>query len=352
MSVDPQQSSKSQMLKEAQEAPERVREFLEGDLALYHELGAKLRALRPSVMGTFARGSSDNVATYASYLIPQCTGTVVASLPPSLVTVLESKLNLAKQFVLSISQSGGSPDINGALEHARQQGALTAALVNDVNSSLAKRAEVLLPQRAGAELSLAATKTVLCSMTAVARLAAEWSQDARLQVALRELPETMFEAYNRGTLVDPGYAEGVSSAFVLSRAYGMTAAQEVSLKIKELCGLHSESFSSAEVLHGPREIVNEKFLIIALALPGAGEKNVIDAAHQMKEQGARVVLFGSSTARTEALPFVEVPVTSDLRLAPIAALQLIYPWLERISKSLGRDPDRPRYLKSKVVKTL
>ena len=84
----------SQMLKDAQEAPDCIRQVLSKDGAAYSKLGQRLRDLDPACVTTIARGSSDHAANYASYLIPLCTGKVVASLAPSVTTVLRAKLKL------------------------------------------------------------------------------------------------------------------------------------------------------------------------------------------------------------------------------------------------------------------
>lgn len=338
----------SQMLTEAQEAPRRVRELLELDQDLYAGLGRRLRDLNPAMVATVARGSSDHAATYASYLFPLCTGRLVASIPPSVVTVLKAPVNLKGQFVLGISQSGGSPDILRTMEAARASGALTAALLNVTESPVGKAAEVVLDQRAGVEKALAATKSVLCTKTAIARLAGEWSQDQGLLSALRELPDVLSRAVDLGGGLDDRLLRDVSNVFVLSRGLGFGAAHEISLKIKETCGLHAEAFSTAEVRHGPREIVDQKYAIIALALPGSGQEDVIAAAKELQTQGAKVLLLAPSTAS----PTFALPEMRDSRLAPIVALQVLYPWLARVSKALGRDPDRPKTLKSKVIQTI
>lgn len=342
-------TDKSRMLAESLEAPARVSEFLSSDRELYAGLGRRLRELNPAFVATIARGSSDHAANYAAYLIPQCTGRAVASIPPSVVTVLKAPLRLERQFVLAISQSGGSPDLLRALEAARKSGALTAALVNDASSPLARAAEVVLDQRAGAETSLAATKSALCTLAAIARLTAEWSEDGELKRGLSELPGALESAAASGMALDAGLLRGVSNVYVLSRGLGLSSALEISLKLKETCGIHAEAFSAAEVLHGPREIVGAGFLVIAIALSGSGRDDVLAAAAEMKAQGARVLVVAPKGAGPDS---AELPELSDPRLLPLAALQLLYPWIARTSKDLGRDPDRPKTLTSKVIKTV
>jgi glucosamine--fructose-6-phosphate aminotransferase (isomerizing) len=329
----------SQMLSDAEEAPECVEKVLSSDAEIYLELGRRLRVLQPAFAATIARGSSDHAATYASYLIPVCTGRVVASIAPSLVSVLKAPLDLKGQLVLPISQSGRSPDIIATVERAKKSGALTAAIVNDVQSPVAGLVDFLLPQHAGQE-GIAATKTVLCTLTAIARLVQEWTEDKTLKKSLSQLPEVLRAAHREGLQLDENQLKGVSSAYVLSRGLGLSSALEVALKLKETCGIHAEGFSTAEVRHGPREIVHAGFMVLALALPGSGREDVLAAASELQSQGARVMILDLGTA------------SIDPRLAPIVALQTIYPWLARSSQALGLDPDRPRNLKSKVVETV
>jgi glutamine---fructose-6-phosphate transaminase (isomerizing) len=338
----------SQMMLEAKESAERVKILLEKDSSVYESLGEELRSRNPHFVCTIARGSSDHGATYASYLLPMCTGKVVASLPPSLTTVLKAPLDLKNQFALSLSQSGGSPDLLASLKLANEKGAITAAIVNETNSPLAKEAKWLLPQHAGKEKSIAATKTVICTMVAVARLAAEWAQDKKLLSGLKNLPEALEDAYEKGCEAEVKAFQKVSHIYVLSRGLGLAAAMETALKLKEVGGLQAEAFSTAEVRHGPKEIVNEKFLILALAIPGSGLEDVIAASNELRAQGAKVFLI----APKKYSPQMELPEFEENRLAPILALQAIYPWLTKASKFLGRDPDQPKVLKEKVVQTI
>ncbi len=336
------------MLIESQDAQNKVQEMLLRETDAYAELGKKLRSLNPSLVGTIARGSSDHAAGYAKYLIPQCTGRVVASIPPSIVTVLDAPLRMKEAFVLALSQSGGSPDILAALERARKGGAYTASLVNQPGSAVAKASEVALSQGAGEEKSITATKSVLCTMTGIARIAAAWSEDTALSRGLEKLPSVLRQAAAVGTEIDDGILKGVSHAFVISRGLGYGASTELALKFKETCGIHAEAFSTAELRHGPREIVDRNFLVLALALPGSGEKDVVQAAQEMKAQGARVLLIGTAACK----PDFVLPETPDFRLAPLVALQLLYPWIARVAVALGRNPDKPKTLAGKVIKTV
>lgn len=334
------------MFAESLEAPDRVQDLLLKDTDLYRDLGARLRRLDPRGVATIARGSSDHAANYAAYLVPRCTGRVVASLPPSVVTVLDARLKMDGHFALALSQSGGSPDLLNTLKRCRDGGALTASLVNMPGSALAAAAEIALSQHAGPEQSITATKSVLCTLTGIARVVAEWAQDPALLAGLGELPAVLREASRGADGLDASLLRGVSHAFTLSRGLGYGAATELALKLKETCGVHAEAFSTAEVRHGPREIVNKDYLVIAIAVPGSGDADVLAASAELKAQGARVITVGA--AGTD----FPLPRMQDTRLAPLAALQLLYPWIARSAEALGRNPDKPKTLAGKVIQTV
>ena len=181
----------SLMLEESLEAPERVAGQLARDADLYAALGERLRRAPPPGALTIARGSSDNAAAYGAYLLTLLAGLPVASLPPSLVTLERARLAVDGHLALAVSQSGRSPDIVACLEAARQAGAVAVAVVNDPASPLADAADTVLPQHAGPERSVAATKSFITSLTAIARLAVAWRPDPALAADLERLPDRL-----------------------------------------------------------------------------------------------------------------------------------------------------------------
>ena len=131
----------SLMLEETRSAPARVADMLAKDGDAYAALAAELRRREPAFVVTVARGSSDHAALYLASLVGILAGRVTASLPPSLVTRFQATLSFQGAFVVSLSQSGASPDIVRTLEAARAGGAITAAIVNQPDSPLAYVAE-------------------------------------------------------------------------------------------------------------------------------------------------------------------------------------------------------------------
>src|SRR5262249_44805173 len=144
---------------------------------------------------TVARGSSDHAAHYMAYLVMARLGRLVTSLPMSLVTLYQSSLVCDGLVALAFSQSGQSPDLVAPLRYFGEHGARTIAFVTDPASPLAQAAGRCVPLHAGAETSVAATKSYIAQLAAGAALANAWQQDAALAAALDALPNALDAAW-------------------------------------------------------------------------------------------------------------------------------------------------------------
>jgi glutamine---fructose-6-phosphate transaminase (isomerizing) len=331
------------MAVEAAEAPEVVARFLTHNAAALRDLGQRLRDKPPSVILTSARGSSDHAATYLKYLIEITLGVPCASIGASVASVWHSKLKLNNAVCITISQSGKSPDIISLQQAARNAGALTVAIVNQPNSPVEQAADVYLPLCAGAENSVAATKSFIASLVAGAAITAHWSEDKQLAASLTGLPEKLEVAK---TLRWPNLVERLAEAhslYVLGRGPGLAIAAECALKLKETCGLHAEGLSLAEVMHGPLELVLPGFPIWAFSANDLARNNSQQALQRLRKTGADVFVVEQG-----GLEFVE---TGHPLLDPISMVQTAYMNIECLAQKLQRDPDKPRML-SKVTETV
>jgi glutamine---fructose-6-phosphate transaminase (isomerizing) len=337
----------SLMLKETREAPARVAAMLARDERDYRVLAESLAAQAPSFAATVARGSSDHAATYAASLLGITAGLVVASIPPSLVTRYRVELDLRRALVLAISQSGASPDLVATLRAASACGACTVAIVNAEDAPLAGVARHVLPQRAGPERSVAATKSFICSLACIARLIAHWRSDATLAATLGRLPARLEAALGcdwSGALELLGQA---SSLYVVGRGVGFGIVHEWALKLKETSGLHAEALSAAEVQHGPRAVIDRAFPVLVLALEDPAGRDAAAFAAELAARGHAVAVASAAPVAKRHLP---LPPPLHPLLDPIVAAQAFYPFAARLAEARGRDPDRPHGL-SKVTTT-
>jgi glucosamine--fructose-6-phosphate aminotransferase (isomerizing) len=301
-------------------------------------------------VATVARGSSDHAASYAASLFGILTGRATATLPPSLVTRYGARLDLTQALVLGISQSGASPDLIQVMAAAHQTGASRVAIVNAADSPLAAQADWLLPQRAGPEHAVAATKSFILTMVCVVRLIAAWTQDASLTNALTRLPDSLQAALSCDWSASlTGFAQAKRGAYVVGRGPVLAVAQEAALKLKETSNLHAEAISAAEIQHGPRAVADAGFPVLALGLNDAGGADTRTLAAELARAGVPVSLAAPSP--TSAGLHLPLPPPLHPMLDAIPAVLAFYVFADALAALRGLDPDRPRGLR-KITETL
>ena len=310
-------------------------------------LTVELRARRPVVALTVARGSSDHAANYLSYLTMKRLGVPVVSLPPSLVTMHQAPLAVVEQPVFALSQSGASPDLVETISALQRARAITAALVNHTDSALARTCRFVIPLLAGEERSVAATKTFIAQLAAAARIVGRWQQDASLLAALAALPEDLRQALSHDWARAFAILTQSERAMVVGRGLGWSVALEAALKLKETSGIQAEAFSSAEIRHGPLALVEKAYPVIVFALRGPEQAGMLDLARDLRTKGARVILVAPAGVDGCDLP---VEVTGHQDLDPIAAILSFYLVAEQVARARGRNPDEPHHLQ-KVTHT-
>lgn len=340
--------SETRMYAEAGESGAAVTRLLAANAAGIGRIAARLRADPPQVVVTCGRGSSDHAATYGKYLIETLVGVTTASAALSVSSVYTpppAPGPRASRLCIAISQSGRSPDLLAAVAAQRASGAFVIALVNAEGSPLADMADEVLALSAGKETSVAATKSYIASLAALASLAAAWASDAELNAAVARLPELLPRAFALDWQAAIPTLRDAANMFVMGRGYGLGVAQEAALKLKETCGLHAEGFSSAEVKHGPMAIVRERFPVFAFAGSDATGDDVRETAALFASRGAPVALADAMGAAGSLPTIAEHPV-----IEPILMIQSFYAFAARLSVARGCNPDCPPFL-NKVTRT-
>lgn len=336
------------MFQEAAESASAVERQLKENHHKMLELVKVLRFMAPNVIVTCARGSSDHAATYGKYLFETLIGVVTSSSAPSVSSIYDASQRMGNALFIAISQSGKSPDLISQTKAAKKAGAMVVALVNVEDSPLAAIADVVLPLYAGAELSVAATKSYICSLSALLQLAAYWSGDSNLLKALDSLPEMLRRSWKLDWSPAVEALLGERNLFVNGRGYGFGVALEAALKFKETCGLHAEALSAAEVMHGPMAIVGKGFPVLLFGQNDKTRGGIDDLAKEFSSRGAKVMLAAEGGETQWRLPVVAGahPVCS-----PLLSIQSFYRMVNELSLARGFDPDLPPHL-NKVTKTV
>jgi glucosamine--fructose-6-phosphate aminotransferase (isomerizing) len=338
----------TRMYEEAYSAPAIVDTQLQKNAHLVARIGSLLRDRNPQVVLTCARGSSDHAATYGKYLIETFAGIPTASFAPSISSIYAARQHMQGAVFLALSQSGASPDLLASATAAKEAGALVIALINVADSPLAELADEVLPLHAGTETSIAATKSYIATLTALAHLVAAWTDSVELSDALGALPAQLADARDLDWRPAVEALESARNFFVIGRGLGLGIAQEAALKFKETAGLHAEAYSAAEVRHGPMAIVDHGFPVLLFTQDDGTRAGVDAVVQDFTERGAVVLVAGKSYDNTVNLPS---PKGVAAATAPIVFIQSFYPMVNALAVARGYDPDSPPHLR-KVTETL
>lgn len=344
-----QDQTPTHMAAEIRETPAAVARLIEREHGSIRSLGQRIRALDPAVVVTCARGSSDNATAYFKYLSEILLGVPVASIGPSVASLYKAPLKLKNTVVVSVSQSGQSPDIVALQAAAREAGAFSIAVVNQTDSPLAAMADAVIPLHAGPEQSVAATKSCIGSAVALAALVAEWRDDAALREAVARLPGALQATLAHGWDGALPTFEAAQSAYVVGRGPALPVAAEAALKLKETCVLHAEAFSGAEVMHGPLQLLHDGFPVMAFRQ--RDESFDAMAASVARLRAVRGRVFEVMAGDPAGPDHLTVATTGHAALDPLTMLLSFYGFAERLSRARGHAPDRPSLLR-KVTETI
>ena len=306
---------------------------------------ARVEQTRPRIVVFCGRGSSGHVGVYLRYLFEARLGLLASAAAPSVVTAYRRPPEMRGALFVVVSQSGRSPDLVNATQVARKHGALTLAIVNDQDSPTAAASELVLPIGAGAEHSVAATKTVVLSMIAGAQLVAALARDDDLVAGLGQLPLRLSRALDCDWSTWADSAARAAAAFVVGRGYGLGCVREIALKVAEILRVPTLGHSAAELRHGPRASISPSTPVLVLRQNDEAATAIDDLVKDLNDANETLFVAGGPAG---TLPWIGDghPVYD-----PVLMLVPAYRAIEAVARRRGFDPDNPPHL-SKVTKTL
>ena len=140
----------------------------------------------------------------------------------------------------------------------------------------------------------------------------------------------------------------LQNGFIISRGLGYALSTEISLKFKELCQEQIEPFSSAEVMHGPRSLIQDKFKLFIITLIDNSGKSVSKNMDELIKLTNKFYELKPKDSFNSPLSYTS---TDLVEIDSIILMSKFYPWIIKYSSLKGLDPDKPRYL-TKVTRTI
>jgi glucosamine--fructose-6-phosphate aminotransferase (isomerizing) len=265
-------------------------------------------------------------------------------------------------LAIFVSQSGETADTLAALRYCAPK-AMTLAVVNVPESSIARESDLALPILAGAEIGVASTKAFTCQLTVLAILALKAAQDrgrtsaetlAETLAALRTLPGQMAQALTADDEIRDiayGLSESTSALF-LGRGAMYPLALEGALKLKEISYIHAEGYASGELKHGPIALIDGTMPVVVMAPHDSLFDKTVSNMQEVMARAGKVILMtdraGAERASDGTWKRVVMPTVPEF-LAPIlyAIPAQLLAYHAAVAK--GTDVDQPRNLAKSVT---
>jgi glucosamine--fructose-6-phosphate aminotransferase (isomerizing) len=353
----PVEAPGSVFLREIREQPAALERLLEHE-PLYAEVAGTMRARGLTTVRMIGHGSSDNAASYGVYAFGLLPGWTALRDSISLAVYYGAELDLRNSCVLALSQSGRTPDVLDYVARARARGAFTVAVTNDEGSALAEAAETVLPLAAGDELAVAATKTYVNQLAALALLAGHATGTATGRAVANGVRETaglldgILPTLERRVSEIAVALAFVGRMFVIGRGPEFATAREISLKLLETCRIAAEPLTATDLAHGPVAALDGLFPVWAIAADDESLPAVREAAGRVRAAGATLIASGTAAGAIDGAAYVvPLPKPSLPVLTPLLSVApgQVLSWA--LARAKGLDPDRPTGL-SKITLAL
>ena len=265
-----------------------------------------------------------------------------------------------KTLCIYISQSGETADTIAALKLAKKKGAKTISISNVIGSSITRESDYSIYTHAGPEIAVASTKAYTSQVTLLAILGMYFAQVIEtgknkeineLKQEILKLP-SQIEEILEDTTKEKDFAKKVykeKDMFFLGRGTDYAVSLEGSLKLKEISYIHSESYASGELKHGPIALIENGVTVIAtMTDPKLIEKSISNV-QEVVTRGAKVFAITSEDIKNDGFEeTIKIPKTSPL-ISPVLSVVPMQLLSYYISKEKGLDVDKPRNLAKSVT---
>jgi glucosamine--fructose-6-phosphate aminotransferase (isomerizing) len=332
-------------LAEIREQPQALLRLLD-HAPLYEEVARAAVEREPHIVRLVGHGSSDNAASYGVYAFGIESAWTALRDSISLSVYYGAELELERSIVVALSQSGRTPDVVAYVKRATERGALTIAITNEPGSELAQAAQAMLPLAAGPENAVAASKTYLNQIAALALLAGAVSgRTGEVVDGIRRVAELMTESL-------PGFESAVAPVasafayvgrmFVIGRGIEFTTAREIALKLTETCRVAAEPLTSTDLAHGPIAALDPLFPVWTIASRDEALPTVVEAARRAREAGATLVASGNAQEEIEGAAYrLPVPGAALAILSPLLSVLPGQLFAAALASAKGLDSDNP-----------
>ena len=356
------------MLKEINEQPDVMRNFLSGKLHSASEPikldevkldKAKLKDLNR--IQVVACGTSLHAAMVGKYIIEELCE-IPVDVEASSEYIYRKTVTDEHTLVIGVSQSGETADTLTAVKQSKARGSHILIITNRPDSAMAREADSLIPVNAGIEVSVAATKSYVAQLMAFYALAIHLAEikDSADKEYLKEIKnellllpqkiELLLTKTDKIQKCSRMYSSSKNFIFI-ARGINYATALEGALKLKEISYINATGYPAGELKHGPIAMLDETLPVLSIMMTGKVYEKILSNAQESKARNARMIALTDSTDEKldDLFDFVlNVPHVHEM-VSPIMAIVPLQLLAYYIAEFLGKDVDQPRNLAKSVT---
>ena len=291
------------------------------------------------------------------------------------LTDLEVSVDIASEFryrknrlkketlYIFLSQSGETADTYAALDLCKKNRMKTCAIVNVIESSIARDSDFVLPIYCGPEIGVASTKAFLAQLLVLYILTLKLSflkkniDEQSYKQKIKDLKNLHSQVEK--TLLLENKINSIANIFsdakgcmFLGRGSSFPIALEGALKLKELSYVHAEGYPAGEMKHGPLALIEDGMPVVVLAPKDSYYKKTISNMQEVIARGAKVLLVTNKSEDDVFSENIWETIEVELSNSDLIPILLTIP-LQKLAYysalKKGFDIDKPRNLAKSVT---
>lgn len=227
-------------------------------------------------------------------------------------------------------------------------------------SSITREADYTLYTHAGPEIAVASTKAYTSQITLLTLLAIYFAENLELPKSeiIENLKDEILTLPSKINMILENtdeiqkFAKKIykeTDLFFLGRGIDYAAAMEASLKLKEISYIHSDSYQSGELKHGPIALIEDDVTVIGIITDRRLLEKSISNLQEVITRGAKTLVVTNQDVDNKLFPnIIQIPKIHPF-LSPVLSVIPLQLLAYYVAKEKGLDVDKPRNLAKSVT---
>lgn len=347
--------SKSNMWREVHEQPEIIRHVIDVNLPIIENICKEVDNRNISKVLLVGRGSSEHALLVGKYAFEIYTDKLTSMAYPSIITLLDGKLDLSDVLTIGVSQCGEAKDVYTVLEKCQNQGGIAVSVTNEHECLMRNVGNYYINCECGKETSFTAAKSYMSQMVITLLFAAVLSHDEKVLEQIKKAPDIIEQSLCKNIEEQVKKSvplfRNVQDILLLGRGFSYAVANETELKIMEASYTNAKAYSSCDYPHGPIATTNRFIPVIFFLTDEKTNDSTIKLVEKIKKDFSVSTLVVTNNEKyiTMANEAVLLPKEAEGVAGVFGMVVFSQLFAYLLSLARGYNPDEPIGLSKTTV---